>query len=470
MFRQGLPADGPVVIRLYGFLSPVPTLVFVGAATSGKVTGDWYAQPFEANSNEFAFSALGPQTVTSMPEGEVITCYYGVDWLLQPSATDLKAIRGGSVDLYLNSADRTYAVAPKRCQIRAMSGWTFAFAVTGSPPYSTAPGPPYTCADPQGKAGVFSLPPTGPRCTVTTEDYRWGTKLWNRVERAIREAKNDFFDIINGATKKFFVKPLCEIAQHPDGKNCTVNASVGVTFGLPDTGEQQRQRAAADLQAFLDARRKLEDDPRSASTSASGTSLQTSLAAYSACVESCLAPGRAFSMKAVEEIWRTMQLPLDEDSRRYRLASLSDYVNGVLGWIPFGEAIAASLAAKDLHNTIERAQAYANALPDSPQQLLAREYVNNLMLKFGTKAIPTVGVAWVKAIESTTTSTVFSKITGLSSSDQLAIAFGFETSHPEEFFREQRDIKSAQDLAQRLINAKFKELGIPPMPVATTPE
>ena len=459
-FANGLPSDGPVVIHQYRNLNLTPSRTFVGSVDQGKVSGDWFDLQWTTKAESYSTVALGDYVVFSGPDGSS-TCHYDSTWLTEASSTDIGRIRGDAGDNLLQATDRTYLKAPSQCRFIGSNGWSFSFGVVENPPFNTKRGPPYSCADPQGRPGVMSIASDDMTCTITTykTTYRWLSKIGKDLERFARNVNDFIFDTVNPVGKEF-ERTMCSIVQKEPGRGCTVSVTYGRTFDIPDSNEDQQQRARDNLAKFLAAREAL-----GASNGPPGTAWESALTLYNICATSCTGPERAYSMLSVREIQKILSSGFESDISRYKLASWADAWLTVSRYIPFAELTAGTYSGANVIRRIDDANMYVNDLsPTEKYSSLDTLAVQKELLKIRDKYVVTT--TFTLATESLTVmkDIAFSMIPGLPAEQQLALALGFEIGHPKEFFSTYANLKSADELVRKLIDEKFKKYGVPPPP------
>jgi len=464
-FLHGAPADGPVQIKQYpaGLLDP--SRIFVGSVKAGKLSGDWYEFLWGEQTEEFTTATIGNARKVVFANGTTSACLYDASSQLGPSALNLDRIRGGVENPPVNDADVAYARGHAACTMTTSDGWVFMYGYSQTGPFTGNQVPPYACTDPQGHSGTLSFDVMDlPECHVTFTKYtlRWGSKLGREMERVAHQVRDAIVNPLTKAGDSTF-DVLCDVAQKKRGKNCDAAVSYGHTFEIHDESAQQKQRASEDLSRYMDAKKKLTDEPV---WDASKVQWESAFLIYDACAKSCVGPSRTYAMLSIEEIQKILQSGFDDDTKRYQLASMFDGIWQFLGVaVPATETVAASYSGADVINRIRDAQSYVFSLnpKDETQKLRTQALLDSLISLnqvWGAK----VGLGLTSEWASLVPTIAFQLIPGLSAENQLAIAIGFGIGHPTEWFKTHREFKTADELVRALIEQKFKEYKVPPPP------
>jgi hypothetical protein len=323
-YSNGVPSDGPVLINQYPPGVPEASRRFVGAKFNGKLSGDWYEMQWRIENQDYSTVGMGDTTQTIFKDKSRSKCKYDASLVEAGTTSELDRLRGDAEMHLLQKSDPMYIRTPKSCSLVNPTGWVFNFSLVGAGPLDTKPAPPYSCSDPEGREGVFSISEKGEAIckvtsTVTVTTYDWRSKIWREVERVGRGVKKIILWPIEKVGKAT-TDTLCDVAQKEPGKDCNVSITTGKTFEIPDNKEAQQQRAQADLGRFLAAREKL--FAANSPDSVKGQ-WEPAAKALDKCAVGCVGPARAFSMLTIQEIQSLMATGFEDDIKRYRLASFT---------------------------------------------------------------------------------------------------------------------------------------------------
>jgi hypothetical protein len=321
-FSKGVPSDGPVLINQYPAGVSDASRRFVGVKTNGKLSGDWYELQWRIASQDYSTVGMGDTTLVTFKDGTQLKCQYEANKAATGLADELSQIRG-DIDLnFLLQSDPMYLKSPRSCSFKNSANWVFNYSLSGNGPFNSKTVPPYSCFDPQGKAGTFSINEKEEvTCNVTTvvTTYKFLSKIGREIERVGRDVKKVILWPIE-TVGKAGADTLCDVVQKEPGKNCNVSLSYGKTFEIPDNKAAQEQRSKENLSNFLAARKTLFS--AEGSNSVKG---QWEVAAKSLdkCAADCIGPARDFSMLSIQEIASMMTAGFKDDIARYRLASFT---------------------------------------------------------------------------------------------------------------------------------------------------
>lgn len=463
-FIDGAPADGPVFVNQYRAGSPGPTRTFVGTVKGGRVSGGWFEIAYTAKGEGYEHFVLGDRSVVVYSDGRTSDCRYDASWLLLPSATDLQAIRGDAESRTPAFSDPMYLRSPVRCTSTDTSGWVYGFGLTGTGPYDQRHVPPYTCSDPLGRPGQLTIGASDiPQCSVSYVEtkYRWGSKIGKAIEEAARDVRDAIVNPLNKLGEKG-TEHLCGIAQKKPGKNCNINVSGGVTLDIPDSKSKTEQRAREELDRFLAARRKLLED--------GGTteSLWRSAAlSYSACEHSCTGPAQVWARVAITQMASILLSGLSEEGKRRQIASLSERLWQVFEkYLPGMETVTTVYSTGQLNDQLFAAKMYSWDLMNTgstDQKLRAAMFHSEVVRLWSQHGVKSLLESTSETL-SLSNDFILRAIPNLTERQQVALIHHFVGGKNMEYFHTYLQIDSARALVQSLIDAKLKELRLPPMP------
>lgn len=463
-FSRGMPADGIVFINQYPAGLATPSRTFIGTSNGGKISGEWFEVAWSTKGDDYERYVIGDRARVVYADGRRSDCSYDTAYFQQPATTELAAIRGDAETRAPAVSDPLYLRSPVRCTYMELDGWSYSFGLTGNGPFDQKHIPPYSCTDPEGRSGTMTIGEDDIiLCAVTyvTTKKHWTRKVVRAIEEAARDTRDALLNPLNKAGEKT-VEHVCAVAQKKPGENCHFNGSYSVTFDIPDTKAMTDRRASEDLNRFLAARAKLLDDSRPEEPFWRSATL-----ALDACAQSCTGPAQAYSRLTITQMEQILASGFSDDIKHRQVASLGERSWDMLEkFLPGVEAIAGSYSAIRLTDQLLDAKLYSWSLMDGKtgdEWLRARifnDYVMRLTLKHGTRSLLTVTSENLSVLSE---EFLLHPIPGLTLVQQATLinAFGVKQLG---FFSTYQEIASARDLVRGLIDAKLKELRLPPPP------